>query len=178
MVSTHTFGKSRASSNDPGQLFLRHTRPDDLDRVLALERDTENAPYIRQWPRKQHQSALDDPNTAHQIVEIMAEKHMIGYVILIGCEDPDRSLQLKRIVIADKGRGYGRQAIRLVKAYGFDKVRCHRLWLEVVENYERAYHLYESEGFSAEGVLRDALKRGDHYVSLTVMSILEQDYRR
>ena len=80
-------------------------------------------------------------------------------------------------MIADKGRGYGRQAIRLVKAYGFDKVRCHRLWLEVVENYERAYRLYESEGFSNEGMLREALKRGDRYVSLTVMSILEQDYR-
>ena len=163
--------------NDTGPLLLRPTRAQDLDRVITLENDTENAPYIRQWSRQQHLSALDNPDISHQIVELTPDTDMVGYVIMIGCMDTDRSLQIKRIVIADKGRGYGRQAIKLVKAYAFDVVHCHRLWLEVVENYERAYHLYESEGFATEGVLREALKRGDHFVSLTVMSILEQDYR-
>jgi 2-aminoadipate transaminase len=64
----------------------------------------------------------------------------------------------------------------LVKAYGFEKIQCHRLWLEVVENYERAHRLYESEGFSDEGLLRDSLRRGNGFVSLRIMAILKHEY--
>jgi len=168
--------RSNEHSQEPGRLALRPTRREDLDCVIALERDGENAPYIRQWSLEQHQAALDDPNISHQIVETVNGKHMMGYLILIGCVDPDRSLQLKRIVIAHKGYGLGRQAIRLVKAHAFGALRCHRLWLEVTENNNRAHGLYESEGFEEEGILREALRRGDHYVSLTIMSMLDRDY--
>ena len=110
MSSDNSSSKTTGQTDHAGQIILRPTGPDDLDRVIALEGDEENAPYIRQWSKEQHLSALSNPNISHQVIENKSSKQMIGYAILIGCEDPDRSLQLKRIVIADKGQGYGRQA--------------------------------------------------------------------
>jgi diamine N-acetyltransferase len=40
----------------------------------------------------------------------------------------------------------------------------------------RACHLYESEGFVREGVLRECIWNGETYESLIVMSMLEQEY--
>jgi ribosomal protein S18 acetylase RimI-like enzyme len=159
------------------KISLRKTTPGDIDWVLNLEQDPENSPYIRQWRKDSHKAALEDSNIAHFIIETLVEKKRVGYAILIGCKDPDRNLQLKRIVILDKDCGYGRQAIRLIKDFGFKKIGCHRLWLEVVENYDKAFRLYESENFVREGLLREAFKRNNYYLSLNVMSILESEYQ-
>ena len=40
----------------------------------------------------------------------------------------------------------------------------------------RARGLYESEGFVAEGVMRDSFWTGEEYESLEVMSLLESEY--
>jgi diamine N-acetyltransferase len=155
---------------------LRDTTESELDYVMALERDPENSPYIRQWTRRRHLRSLTDKNEAHFIVESQPDRAPQGYAILIGLTDPDKSLQIKRVVISDKGRGYGRAAMRAIKEYAFLRVGCHRLWLEVVEGYDRARELYQSEGFTVEGLLRDGLRRAEDYVSLNVMSILDCEY--
>lgn len=42
-----------------------------------------------------------------------------------------------------------------IKKIVFDKLKAHRLWLDVrLKNY-RAQQLYQSEGFIKEGVLRE-----------------------
>ena len=44
-----------------------------------------------------------------------------------------------------------------------------------MEDNNRAIWLYTSEGFIKEGMLREALKIGDRYVSLIVMSVLQSE---
>jgi RimJ/RimL family protein N-acetyltransferase len=51
-----------------------------------------------------------------------------------------------------------------------------RLWLDVKESNERARHVYESEGFLVEGILRECLKGEYGFESLVVMSILRDEY--
>ncbi len=99
-------------------------------------------------------------------------------MILLGVDNPDRSLEFKRLVIADKGRGLGKQVIKRVKQIVFDEYGAHRLWLEVMEHNERARRLYEAEGFVEEGLHRESLKQGDRFISLVVMSMLAQEYQR
>ena len=101
----------------------------------------------------------------------------MGYVILIGLIDPDCSVEFKRIVIEPKGYGFGRQTICLVKELVFNKLKAHRLWLEVLSDNTRAYNLYLSEGFTEEGIHRESLKQGDVFLNLRVMSILVSEYR-
>ena len=123
----------------------------------------------------QHEAAIADPNIAH--FKVASADRIVGYLILIGITNPDKSIQLKRIAIAQKGFGFGRQAIRLVKEMVFDRFDAHRFWLDVMIHNTRASTLYLSEGFIEEGILRQSLKQKDRFIDLRVMSILEPEYR-
>ncbi|BAC90326.1 GNAT family N-acetyltransferase [Gloeobacter violaceus] len=154
---------------------LRPTAEADLDFVLAQEQSPNNRPYIRQWSVDEHRARLLDPDWAHLVIE--SEGEAVGYVILHGLRNSDDSLCLKRIVVARKGEGFGRRAVQQVKRFAFDRVGSHRLWLEVKDFNTAARHLYRSEGFVAEGIMRESARIGERYDSLIVMSILEQEYR-
>jgi len=82
-----------------------------------------------------------------------------------------------RIVVTDKGKGYGRAAVRAIKRYAFDSLSAHRLWLDVKEHNTRARAVYEKEGFRYEGTLRECRKGPAGFESLVVMSVLEQEDR-
>jgi RimJ/RimL family protein N-acetyltransferase len=154
----------------------RPSTPDDLAFVLAAERAPDNAPFVLQWTREQHATAMSDPSNAHWIVEQAGRP--AGYLILMDLFGPHENLQLRRLVVLHKGRGIGRAAVRLVKAAAFERFGAHRLWLDVMEHNHRAQALYASEGFVVEGTLRECLRLGDRFVSLHVMSILNRERAR
>jgi RimJ/RimL family protein N-acetyltransferase len=156
---------------------LRPTEEDDLDFVLAVERSEENARFVGQWAREDHRGALSNDDVAHLIIEAVADGRPVGYLILTGLADPDRSVRLRRMTIAEKGEGFGREALRLIKGLTFGRFGAHRLWLDVRDGNEWARHLYESEGFVFEGTLREASRVGGQFVALHVLSILEHEYK-
>ena len=160
----------------PVHVTARPSRPEDLAFVLAAEHAPDNAPFVLQWARQKHLEAMSDPSYAHWIVE--HEGRPAGYLILMDLWAPHESVQWRRLVVVDKGKGIGRAAVRLVKAAAFERFRAHRLWLDVMEHNHRAQALYESEGFVREGTLRECLRVGDRYVSLHVMSILNRERAR
>lgn len=160
---------------------LRPTRLEDLDFVLAAEQHPDNASYVGQWRRIQHEDAITSNNTAHLIVEkadVITEPVSIGYIILVGLQNPHRFLLLKRIVILPKGKGFGRKALRLVKFFAFEQLGYHRLELDVVSSNQRAQYLYRSEGFVDEGRLREAYKTPSGYKDLLLLSLLEDEYKQ
>ena len=157
-------------------ISIRATAEADLDTIIPMERSDENTRYIRQWSREKHLEALTDKNIGHYVIQAADDGRIVGYIILIGLENPDKSVEFKRIVINEKGNGYGRAAVRFIKNYVFGELGFHRVWLEVLENNERAYQLYRSEGFIDEGVHRESLRQGEKYLSLMVMSMLSGEY--
>ena len=159
-----------------GLVRLRPTGEGDLDFVLREEGDEGNRPFIGRWPRARHLEALADDGVEHLIAEGRGGAP-VGYAILTGVGDPGRIVCLKRLMVAEKGVGYGRAVLRLVKERAFGGLGAHRLWLDVKEGNARARGLYESEGFVAEGVLRDSFWTGEEHESLVVMSTLESEYR-
>ncbi len=161
--------------NKDWDIRLRPTEERDLETVLKLERDPANTPFIRQWSLKQHKDSLSDAHYGHFIIE-GAGAEILGYVILTGLDSPDKNIEFKRIVIADKGRGLGRKTVSLIQEKAFGELSAHRLWLDVLLENERAFHVYKSLGFTEDGIQREALKRGDEFLSLRLMSILSHEY--
>ncbi len=157
-------------------IYFKPATKDDIDTVLEMENAKENRSFIRQWTKEKHLRAIEDDNTAHFVIRTISDKKTIGYVILLDVLDPDNNLQFKRIVIEVKGRGFGRDAVKLIKKFAFEYANTHRLWLEVVDFNERAYRLYESEGFKLEGTHRESMRQGDSYHDLHVQSMLKQEY--
>jgi diamine N-acetyltransferase len=160
----------------PPRVRLRPTMQSDLDFVLTLERDGQNLPFITPWDRTQHEAAIRFPDFRHFVIEGGPGLEAAGFLILIGCRSPHHALELKRMVVQHKGQGLGRAALRVVKKIVFDDLGAHRLWLDVKARNLRAQGLYQSEGFQLEGTLRDAVRVGDSYESLTVLSMLAREF--
>lgn len=154
--------------------MLRPTLPKDIDMILAWERDPDNSPFIGPWEKRRHLRAIADPDFEHLVTDV--EGVPVGFVILAGLTGPDDSIEFRRIVISNKGKGYGRATVKAVMELVFDTHAAHRLWLDVKDENVRARNLYESLGFQIEGRLRECYKLGDRYESLIVMSMLSDEY--
>ncbi len=161
-------------------LRLRPTMLSDLAFVQTVETDARNLPFITPWERTQHEGAVRIPDFRHFIVEAGAAYERSGFIILQGCRNRHGSVELKRIVLQDKGQGLGRRCVRLLKRMAFGDLHAHRFWLDVKQLNIRALALYASEGFVEEGRLRESVRlRGegaDGYDSLVVMSLLDREY--
>lgn len=157
-------------------LRLRPTMLSDLDFVISVEQDAANLPFITPWERTQHEGAVRFPDFRHFIVEAGPGYERAGFVILQGCRNPHRSVELKRIVLQTKGEGLGRACVRLLAQMAFRDLGAHRFWLDVKSKNQRAQALYRSEGFVEEGRLRESVRSGEGWDSLIVMSLLEHEH--
>jgi len=158
------------------EIRLRATQPADLDFVLQAEADPENRRFILPWERTQHAAALQDRDLAHWVVERSTDGTLVGFVLLAGLANRHGSLEFRRVVLVEKGRGYGRQVVRFVKRFAFEECAAHRLWLDVLEDNQRARRVYLSEGFIEEGRLREAFWNGERHTSLVLMAMLASEY--
>jgi len=154
---------------------LRHATLDDLPYLLQLERRFCDLGMVGSDDAETHARQMTDSDCLYYVVE--QEGEQAGYVIIRGLTPIIRCIELKRIVIAEPGRGVGRQVLRALIDKAFGELSAHRLWLDVYDDNDRARHVYRSLGFVEEGTLRECIKCQGHYRSLVVMSMLESEYR-
>ena len=161
------------AGSSTAELRLRPTGEGDLDYVVAAEADPDNAPFLAPSPRDEHLRFMGDPLQRHLIAE--ADGRAVGFALL-RLHPEDRAVELRRIAVTEKGRGYGRATLELATRQAFEEHGAHRLWLDVKPYNERARTLYRSAGFVEEGLLRDALFDRGRFESLVIMSILRPEW--
>jgi RimJ/RimL family protein N-acetyltransferase len=157
------------------QLKLRLAKSDDLDFILTQESRDDFANLILRSRREEHINNLNSCDKRYFIVEDYLHKS-IGYLILFGLTSPHRSIELTRIVMVEPGRGNGKLTLRLIIKKVFEEYGAHRFWLDVFEFNQRARKVYRAVGFQEEGLLREAVKRGDKYYSLVILSLIDREY--
>ncbi|MFT4665721.1 MAG: diamine N-acetyltransferase [Polaribacter sp.] len=148
----------------------------DLDLLISTEQTKTNSRYICPNTKAEHELNLQNEDLAYFMVESIEDK-FIGYVILAGKTNLSSSIELRRIVIAEKGKGYGRKALILIKKYAFEELAANRLWLDVFEFNKVGLRLYPSVGFVKEGVLRQSYLGEEGYRNQIVMSVLKEEYQ-
>ena len=72
------------------------------------------------------------------------------------------------------GRGYGRDAVRVLIEYGFRIRNLRKIWLTVHANNPRAIRSYESVGFVEEGRQRAQVWSDGEYVDLVYMGLIKR----
>jgi len=77
----------------------------------------------------------------------------------------------------ERGKGIGSWAVKMTRDFAFEKLRLHRLELDVFSFNTRAEKTYVAAGFKREGVLRDAVWDGKEYADDILMAILEDEWR-
>ena len=172
----HSMSKSDLIIAQSDKVTLCMTSAEDLNWVISTEQDKANASFVYQWSQLQHLAALSDDNLRHYIVKDVKNDKKLGYVILDDVKNSSHSINLRRVVVCEKGHGIGRETIKLIKAIVFKQLRAHRLWLDAFVDNHVAIALYASLGFTQEGIFRESYLRGDKYTSHVIMSFLANEY--
>lgn len=155
---------------------LRLAEPSDVSRIVALERAPGARIFIGQWSEERHRATLTGDD-ARYFVSDSGSGDLAAYAILRGFSEDSRAIELKRIVVAEPGKGFGRRILTDLVRLVFEEYGAHRLFLDVYEDNVRARHLYEELGFQYEGTLREAARRNGAWCNLRLMSLLEEEYK-
>jgi RimJ/RimL family protein N-acetyltransferase len=85
-------------------------------------------------------------------------------------------LQIRIGEVAERGHGYGTEAIRKLLNFSFKDLNLHRVYLHVFVSNEAAIRAYSKAGFSREGVLRQHTYIDGEYLDVIVMGILQEEF--
>ncbi len=77
---------------------------------------------------------------------------------------------------ANRGKGYGCEALKLLEDFAFNTLGLERLELEVFMRNETALRCYKKAGFTLEGVRRHAFFHMGEFCDIGIMSILRGEY--
>jgi RimJ/RimL family protein N-acetyltransferase len=102
------------------------------------------------------------------------DPQIIGFVLFRNFQMVHRSAELGiRIgVETERGRGYGRAAIRLALRYAWDQLNLHRVSLKAYAHNCQAVAAYLSAGFKEEGILQQSEFIGGQWVDQVSMAAL------
>ena len=156
------------------QIKFVNTTISDIDQIIDFE--TINGKFVNHYTREKHIELLSDKDCGHIAIRRIDNDQLVGHMIIFGLNSFDKVLEFRRVTINEKGHGFGKEAVKLLKELCFTELKYHRLWLDVFDDNERAIHIYESEGFTLEGVLRDNYKTETGYRSQRIYSILEHEF--
>lgn len=108
------------------------------------------------------------------LVFIALANEPVGYCQVKNIDHANRSCELVFCIAPEhQGKGYGIALVRELISYATDKLNMHRLYLEVFADNEKAIKLYESCGFSKEGILRGKIFKDGKFRDVLVMSIIK-----
>lgn len=139
-----------------------------------------NAPF-RHVSETEHHAWFESINERQDMVFFMIEDvestTPIGSCQLLNIHQTHRSAELQiRIGRYDyQNKGVGSEAVRKLVEHGFRKLGLHRIGLHVFSTNERAIRVYEKNGFSREGLLKQAAFIEGDWVDVVVMGQLNPD---
>lgn len=76
-----------------------------------------------------------------------------------------------------RGKGYGKEALKILIDYGFSIMDLHKIQLNVLEFNKGAIALYEKVGFVKEGVYREFVLRNEKRYDLYLYGILKHEIK-
>jgi RimJ/RimL family protein N-acetyltransferase len=171
------------------KVILRALEQQDLPRMWAFHNDVEFELVIGGDPwepqslarlQAQFEARSRDGEHDGMSFAIEGDGKCIGSCGLFHVDLTARTCELG-IGIGDKeywGRGYGRDAVRVLLEYAFRLRNMHKVWLRAVATNERAIRAYRACGFVEEGRLREQSWGDGQYVDDVYMGILRGEWEQ
>jgi RimJ/RimL family protein N-acetyltransferase len=171
------------------KVTLRALEQQDVQRMWQFHNDVEfeliiggdpwePVPLAREQARFEAQSRDGGGDWTNFAIE--ADEKLIGSCGLFHFDQTARTCELG-IGIGDReywGRGYGRDALRVLLDYAFRLRNLHKVWLRVNAVNERAIRAYRACGFIEEGRLRQQVWGDGAYVDLVYMGVLRSEWEQ
>lgn len=131
------------------RLVIRKAHIADADFMCSVELNEDNSPWVANWPLGWRVARFGDPDFLQVILELK-DGTPIGFIIFRDMLTKEHAVQLKRIAIIDKGKGYGKEALHLAQKLAFDIFCTKRLYLSTKLENLRAQSIYKATGFTPE----------------------------
>ena len=145
----------------------------DIDFIMELEEHPDNSAYVFKGSYNDHLEEISNENILLYIINYGGIP--IGFS-LSSYDSKNQVFELRRIVISQKDKGYGKEFIQYLMHYAFSTLNVNRFWLDVFDNNHRGIHLYESLDMKLEGILRSTVKTKDGFLNQYVYSILSVEF--
>lgn len=149
----------------------------DIPAIIELEEHKENRDYLFIGTYEEHKEEIASPNYLLWIFRKKEDDAIVGYAFAQLDFKSDRFL-LRRIAISEKGVGYGKEALKALIKYAFEKMNMNRFWLDVYPFNPVGIKLYESLGMKRDGIMRQNYKDERGYLDQMVYSILREEYEK
>lgn len=121
---------------------------EDSELFAVLEQASDNEKYILPYSRDEHELKMLDPSIVY--LRIVDDFRLMGFIIL-SLDSDGKSIEFRRIVVAEKGRGIGQLAISAMEQFARTELRRSRVWLDVFDHNRRGLHIYEKLGYERFG---------------------------
>jgi diamine N-acetyltransferase len=149
--------------------------PEDIPALMAIERRPGYEQLVGRWEADRHEAEMANPATLY--FALRESGGLAGFAIVLSLDEPNRRAHLKRIAVAEPGRGDGARLLRGLLDHLFVETEINRLDLDVFAGNARARQAYEKAGFAAEGLMRDYHLMPDRsFRDVWLMSILRRDW--
>jgi RimJ/RimL family protein N-acetyltransferase len=168
------------------RLYLRPLQSDDLELCRSWLNDPDIHPFLaRHRPVSEAEErewfeglSKRESDTVFGI-SLREGERLIGSCGLHQAALPHRNAELGIAIGEAKfhGQGYGKEAMDLLLAYGFDTLNLHRISLSVYAYNPRAIRCYEKCGFRREGARREARWCEGLWWDVLEYGILEEEWR-
>ena len=128
------------------RLTIRKACIEDADFMQSVELDEDNSPWVANWPLGWRIAKFGDEDFLQTIIE-REDGTPIGFIIFCDMRAVKEQMQLKRIAIIDKDKGYGKEALLLAQKLAFEVFGTKCLYLGTKEANLRAQSIYKATGF-------------------------------
>jgi [ribosomal protein S5]-alanine N-acetyltransferase len=171
------------------QIYLRPLEPSDLnERYLGWLNDAEVSRYMESgvFPQskaqleKFYQQVVQSSNQVMLAIADRASDEHIGNVKLGPIHWIYRKATLG-IMLGEKrfwGRGIGKEVLRLIVEYAFDRLNLEKVELGVIADHLAAVRCYEQAQFRIEGRMRNGVFCEGQYKDSLWMGLLRSEYVR
>jgi RimJ/RimL family protein N-acetyltransferase len=111
-------------------------------------------------------------------IEHLSDKKLIGISVLRDINMINRVAEFA-VYIGEanyRGKGLSKEATLQTLMFAFNDLGLNRVFLKVLEYNMPAIKLYESVGFSKEGLLKDSVFKNNKYHSELIFAMLKEEF--
>ncbi len=123
---------------------IRESRAHELRAFILMEAESDTAEFILPYSLARHREEFEREEIVY--LSIFRRHELAGFFIL-ALEADGNSVEFRRIVVDDKGRGTGQQSILAMETYCRHQLKRKRIWLDVFEDNHRGRHVYQKLGY-------------------------------
>jgi diamine N-acetyltransferase len=163
---------------------LRPLEPEDLEWIYQLENDESvweashtQTPYSRFLIKQYLENAHLDIYEAKQlrlVIENSVNHEVVGLIDLFEFDPQHRRAGIGILITeqSERGKGFGKAALRAVVDYAFTKLHLHQLYANIDTENTISLRLFTTFGFREVGIKKEWILRNQRYLDEALYQLI------